>query len=357
MNDVVKDGGRTKARPVRRAAAGSPLIGRSELSDERRILSGDREAGEYMQYLRASRLASRHTQDGYFQDMAQFLHLTPEIAPAEGESDCRWDQVTETDARHFAMKLAKSGLKPTSVNRKLSTMRSFFRFRSREDGEAANPFREVSSLHSAKLLPVCLTPAQVEQLLEAPARHWLTGRTTGGDRLAQTAAFCAARDRAILEIIYSGGLRISEAMALNYEDLDFVSGVFKVMGKGRKERLCMMGRPAARALREYLAEREKMGLGGRRERGVLFRNRTGGRLLPRSVERDFKMYVAEANLNADCTPHKLRHSFATHMLAAGADLRMVQEMLGHASLNTTQIYTHVDMERLIAVYAKAHPKA
>lgn len=331
-----------------------------DLSQYRAMLDSDRETCEFMQYLRASRLASPHTLISYLLDIANFLKMNPEICPENEGADCHWDKVTETMARHFAMALAGDGLKHTSINRKLSSLRSFFRFRDRENGGQGNPFVDVNSLKAAKNLPVYLSVEQVGQLLESPARYWGrqdTGKDGPDGEKAKIASFCALRDRALLELIYSGGLRVSEATALNFENLDFMSGVFKVLGKGRKERLCMMGHPAVSALKEYLAAREKMGLGGRREPGALFKNHNGGRLTTRSVERHFKLYVREANLNEDCTPHKLRHSFATHMLAAGADLRTVQEMLGHSSLSTTQIYTHVDMERLLEVYAKAHPKA
>ena len=152
-------------------------------------------------------------------------------------------------------------------------------------------------------------------------------------------------------------MRISEAIQLELDDVDLISGVARLRGKGKKERLCVLGKPALSALREYLAERARLGFAGRRERGILFRNQRGGPLTVRSVQRQFKVYLSESGLPVDYTPHALRHSFASHLLDAGADLRSVQEMLGHSSLSTTQIYTHITPERLRRVYEIAHPRA
>ena len=157
-------------------------------------------------------------------------------------------------------------------------------------------------------------------------------------------------------MIYSGGLRISEALGLNMEDLDLLSGVMRVLGKGKKQRLCGLGNPAIRAIRKYLPVRRTRTENERRSAPV-FVNRFGERLTTRSFQRNFKLYLRTAGLPMDMTPHKLRHSFATHLLDAGADLRSVQELLGHANLSTTQIYTHISTERMKAVYNKAHPRA
>ncbi len=192
------------------------------------------------------------------------------------------------------------------------------------------------------------------RLLAAPSQYWGKMAVSGskGD-----VVFASARDVAILEVLYSGGLRISEAIGLNLADLDFLSGSCVVRGKGKKERICLLGRPAITALRRYLQERERLGLAGARQPGPLFLNQEGARLTPRSVQRQLKLYLREAGLPSSYTPHKLRHSFATHLLDAGADLRSVQELLGHANLSTTQIYTHVSAERLISAYDQAHPRA
>ncbi|NMA42688.1 MAG: tyrosine-type recombinase/integrase [Oligosphaeraceae bacterium] len=310
-----------------------------------------------MQYLRQERNCSEHTCKNYFQDIAHFISLNESLFKQAGTA-LPWALCQERHARNFAMRLSAAGLQRGTVNRKLSSLRSFFRFLLREELVPNNPFQLVPGLRTARRLPMVLSIEQVSALLDAPAAYHQQklDSDTSGQR-TQATAFVVARDSAILEVIYSAGLRISEATDLNYEDLDLLSGLFKVCGKGGKERLCMLGKPAVRALQKYLKQREKLGLAGSRQKGALFLNQQGGRITPRSVERSFKDYVLFLGLPADCTPHKLRHSFATHLLSAGADLRSVQEMLGHSSLSTTQIYTHVDIGRLIEVYAKTHPKA
>ena len=252
------------------------------------------------------------------------------------------------------MYLADAGLQKRSINRKLSSLRSFFRFLLREKRVRSNPFSLVDGMRTGKHLPMVLSEQQVTQLLDAPKKYWAHAKDDDG---RSDPDFAAARDSAALEVIYSGGLRISEALGLDLEDIDFLASRFKVRGKGRKERFCFLGRPAIKALHDYLLIREQKGLANRRAHGPVFLNSRGERLTTRSLERSFKLYLAEAGLPADCTPHKLRHSFATHLLAAGADLPTVQELLGHASVTSTQIYTHIDIGRLVEVYAKAHPKA
>ncbi len=328
-----------------------------DLTAARTALAEDPLMKKFLSYLRNERQHAENTLKNYFQDAAHFIELSPEL-PSDSETGAfHWEQVDERMARKFAIHLSGAGRQRSSVNRKLCSLRAFFRFLMREELLQNNPFHLVRSLKTGRKLPMVLSVDQVGKLLDTPEKYWERQSNNSSSEAAANAAFASARDAAILEVIYSGGLRISEATNLNFEDLDFLSGLFKVRGKGNRERLCLLGKPALAALKKYLEEREKLGLGARREKGALFRNQSGGRLTPRSVERAFKNYVLEAGLSADCTPHKLRHSFATHLLAAGADLRTVQEMLGHSSLSTTQIYTHVDIGRLIEVYSKAHPKA
>ncbi len=322
------------------------------LSATREIICQDPAGQAFIRYLRTERECSEHTIEGYLLDLAQFLKRHPALVQ---DGSCAWNSVTPTEARHYAMNLAASGLQHVSVNRKLSALRAFYRFAMREGLAESNPFHLVTSAKTGKRLPKVMSEEEVIRLLDAPAAYW--GRLATDEKHRGDADFSAARDAAILEVIYSAGLRVSEAAGLDTEDIDFLGATFRVRGKGRKERLCVLGRPAIQALRNYLVERERLGLAGRRRHGPLFLNQDGGRLTPRSIERSFKLYLAEAQLATDITPHKLRHSFATHMLNAGADLRVVQEMLGHASLTSTQIYTHIDMKRLMEVYAKAHPKA
>lgn len=329
-----------------------------DLSRERSLLSRDPSMEAFLTYLRGERQASPRTIQGYFQDVAHFLHSTPDLSPG-GEAGYPWGEVTPGMARHFVAGLSGAGEKATSVNRKLSSLRAFFHFLLGEGWISADPFHLLRGLKRPSLLPVTLTVEQVKLLLETPERYWLqhaADEAAPGGNPHGDPQFLGLRDRAILEIIYSGGLRISEAVGLNREEVDFPQSLLLVHGKGKKERLCMMGTLAAQALKRYLERRQQLGLGERDAPGPLFVNYRGERLTPRSVQRPFEKYVAAAGLPAEVTPHKLRHSFATHLLAAGADLRTVQELLGHANLATTQIYTHLEISRLIEVYDRAHPK-
>ena len=305
----------------------------------------------FVQHLRAERNASEHTVSAYHGDLAQFSALLWPTA-----ATCAWAGVTTDDGRRFLVALREEGLARTTINRKLSSLRSFFRYLVREGIAPGNPLAPVTSIKAPRRLPIILSEAEVGRLLEAPAQYW--GRQPSeGDDDSRFHDFAAARDAALLEVIYSGGLRISEALGLDLADIDFLGYSFRVRGKGKKQRLCLLGRPAARGLRDYLAQRERLGLAGRRDAGPLFVNYEGDRITARSVQRFFKQYLAEAGLPPSATPHKLRHSFATHLLDHGADLRSVQELLGPESLSTTQIYTHVTKERLLAAYDKAHPRA
>jgi integrase/recombinase XerC len=319
------------------------------LAEERAALSRDRAMNAYLDYLRAERGASPHTVAGCIQDVAQFLRLVPSVCTGEC---CRWGDVTTDEARHFVAELSAGGDKAVSVNRKLSMLRSFYRFLIREGVVKSSPFHLIRGLRRPRLLPVVLSVEEVAQLLEVPGKYWAEAECAGRTRNLEAgeAEFLGLRDCAVLEVIYSGGLRISEALGLNWNDIDFDGGRFLVRGKGRKERYCMLGAPAARALQRYRRLCHSSG-------EAVFTNFQGGRITSRSIQRAFERYVAAAGLPPECTPHKLRHSFATHLLAAGADLRTVQELLGHADLATTQIYTHVEIGRLLEVYANAHPRA
>ncbi len=332
-----------------------PPLSEFNLVQERTALAADASVARFLAYLSTERQYSENTRKSYFLDLAHFLHCQPDFCPPGGSSLFPWSSITERHARNFLLALSAAELTPSSINRKLASLKAFFRFLLREEIISRNPFASLKGLKNIRPLPQVLTVEQVGRLLDAPQQYW--ERQTDNKITPEAGIFAAARDRAILEVIYSGGLRVGEATGLNFENLDFLGSSFRVRGKGQKERICMLGQPALLALREYLRQRELRGLGRRREPGPLFRNQRNGRLSSRSVERSFKLYVREAGLSPDCTPHKLRHSFATHLLAAGADLRVVQEMLGHASLSTTQIYTHIDIGHLIEVYARAHPRA
>ena len=308
----------------------------------------------FLSYLAAERNASEHTCLSYALDIRQCAQICLKADPFEETAD--WAALSVYDARDFVASLSTDELARSSIMRKLSAMRSFYRYLIRENRATSNPFIGQASPRRPKLLPKYMTVDEVGRLLAAPAAVWADHAEFGIAKTPEAAAFAAARDSAILEVIYSGGLRISEALGLNFGDVDTFSGVMKIRGKGKKERLCALGNPAQRALRAYLKYRRTLS-SDQSPRAAIFLNQLGGRLTARSFQRFFKLYLAQAGLPPDLTPHKLRHSFATHLLDAGADLRSVQALLGHENLSTTQIYTHISTEHMKRIYEKAHPHA
>ncbi len=310
----------------------------------------DEQLAAFLDYLKNERQASRHTIENYARDAEQFARF------AGNDAGFDWSSGDVHHARAFVVHLGEKGLSKTSISRKLSALRSFYRYLVRENAVTKNPFTGIVSPKRGRPLPKYLSVEEVGALLDAPGRYWTLQSASPSVKDKDAAHFAAVRDTAILELIYSGGLRISEALGLNMGDINLSQLVFKVRGKGKKERLAAMGPPAAKALGEYLLERSSRGASSRHDT-PLFLNKFGKRLSPRTFQRNLKNYLSMAGLPNDMTPHKLRHSFATHLLDAGADLRSVQELLGHANLSTTQIYTHISAERLKAVYKKAHPKA
>lgn len=308
----------------------------------------------FLEYLRNERQASDHTVESYRMDIEQFARLMMKKELDNDSAD--WNQPDVYTARLFVVELQNQKLSKSSIMRKISSMRSFYRFLIRENRAAKNPFSGLSSPKREKKLPKFMSVNEVGRLLDAPSKYWKVADAAGTAKDAESASFADARDSAILEVIYSGGLRINEAIGLNMDGIDLLSDVMKVRGKGKKERIAALGAPAVRALKKYLQVRN-MRTSDSRPNSPLFVNKDGGRITARSFQRHLKNYLATAELPHDMTPHKLRHSFATHLLDAGADLRSVQELLGHANLSTTQIYTHVTAERLKAVYSKAHPRA
>lgn len=309
----------------------------------------------YLSYLDHERNASPHTIESYRIDIEQFAQLVLKADAAASRID--WNSVDVYAARSFVVILQEEEkVSKTSILRKLSGLRSFYRYMLREGLAKENPFASLTPPKKQKLLPKYMTVEEVGRLLDAPEKFWKEAYEKDLAKDEESAKFSAARDAAMLEVIYSGGIRISEAVGLSIGDVDLFSGVMKVRGKGKKERLCGLGGPAERALRKYMVAR-RMRSSNERRGAPLFVNRDGQRLTARSFQRNFKLYLREAGLPLDMTPHKLRHSFATHLLDAGADLRSVQELLGHENLSTTQIYTHISAERLKSVYNKAHPRA
>ena len=301
---------------------------------------------QFEAYLSAERNASAHTVDSYLRDVTQFGSALRGGSGADGYSN--WLAATDSDARRFLASLAADGASPTTVRRKLAANRTFYRFLQREGVIRDNPFALLKGPRKAKTLPKTLSPADIDAFLSRPMNDLhdkLIGR------------YAALRDTAIFETLYSTGCRISETLAITWKEIGWNDGTVIVTGKGRKDRLVILGARALDALKKLRVciNAEHPELGGT-DADVFLSDRFG-KLSARFVERRMKRYLAEANLPTDLSPHKLRHSFATHLLDAGADLRSVQEMLGHSSLSTTQIYTHVSIEHLKNQYAKAHPRA
>lgn len=312
----------------------------------------DRSVAGFESFLLAERNSSQLTARGYLQDIAQFAAFR---WGAGRPPPFPWETVSPEDARAFLMSFAKGGAKASTTRRKLASLRSFYAWLARERRAAANPFVRLRGPRLPKPLPKVLSADEVARFLAAP-RKALADLRRGGRGADGEEAFVCARDAALFESLYSTGCRISEMTALCWRDLNLGSGSVIVTGKGSKQRLCMLGRPAVSALGRLRDAAEADGVDAGPDAPV-FTVRRGARMSARDAERRMKKWLAAAELPADLSPHKLRHSFATHMLDAGADLRSVQEMLGHSSLATTQVYTHVSIERLKDEYAKAHPRA
>lgn len=285
----------------------------------------------FLSWLRVERGASPHTQAAYARDIGEFARF---LRHEQGGEPSLTAVDHLTIRRYLALRhreLAKS-----SLARKLAALRSFYRWLLKRGVVSANPAGLVSSPRPEKRLPHHLSIDDVTTLVKAPS---------GSDPLS-------LRDRAILELLYSSGLRVSELTGLSIGDLDRTEGVVRVMGKGAKERIVPVGSRAMEAIGEMLAAR-----GALPPDAPLFINRRGGRLTPRSVQRIVERFMRHLLTMKKGTPHTLRHTFATHLLEAGADLRAIQELLGHASLSTTQKYTHLSIDHLMEVYDKAHPTA
>lgn len=315
-------------------------------------MADDPAVKSFRSYELSERNASVLTDAGYAQDISQFAAYR---WGSGSSAPFPWMRVTAEDARSFLMALSRDGVRPATARRKLASLRTFFRFLVREGLMVENPFAGLRGPKLAKSLPKVLTVAETARLLDAPSAELEQLRRQGGDTPVQT--YAHLRDRAIFETLYSTGCRISEAIAMDWGHIDLSTGGVVVTGKGNKQRLCILGSSALEALRELRKQAATMWPEGASSATRVFLNERGVSVSARDVERRMKYWLAAASLPADLTPHKLRHSFATHLLDGGADLRSVQEMLGHASLATTQIYTHVSVEHLKDEYMKAHPRA
>jgi len=288
---------------------------------------------QFIQFLIVEKNVSRHTCRAYQKDLEGFENFLKNSGVyLTGSGDVEVEKADRGAVRKYLSFLYRKN-KKSSIARKISTLRSFFGYLVREEIVPSNPGRSVSTPKVEKPLPTALTVDEAFRLMESPE------------------ADNGARDRAVLELLYSSGLRVSELVALNLNRLDLDLGIVRVMGKGRKERIVPVGEKAVRALKDYLGER-----GNLNGEDPLFVNVRGGRLTARSVGRLTKKYTGRSGIFRRVSPHSLRHTFATHLLDAGADIREIQEMLGHASLSTTQRYTHLSMGKLMEVYDKAHPR-
>lgn len=312
-------------------------------------MSGDAQRPEvaaFLAYLAKERNDSPNTVKAYGRDIEAFVRFCGSYFG--DPAGWAWDRVDRLALRSFMGELSRRGNAKRSVARAMSALRAFYRFLAMRYGVAADPTRSVRLPKAEKRLPAVMDRAQVEGLFQL------------AEQAAHDGAFQPLRDLAMLELFYSTGMRLGELAGANVQDIDLVSDQVKVRGKGRKERLLPIGAHATRALRRYYAARDAR-LGelpaGRGDRRAVFLSARGGRLSPRAVQRVIKRFVAVVDARGGLKTHSLRHSFATHLLDAGADLRAVQELLGHASLSTTQVYTHTSVERLKKVYHQAHPRA
>lgn len=287
----------------------------------------------FLEYLSVERNSSPRTLANYEGALARFRNWHSSFPG--------WKKVEPDDFRDYLYDCMKEELARSTIRLHFAALRSFYRYLTRREGLAVNPVLEIQLPKPEKKLPVVLTQAQVTELLEMPFQV---------DQPKQAPEWTAWRDAAILELFYSSGVRLAELAALNVEDFDFHQECVRVFGKGAKERVCPVGEMAARAIQDYRKR-------ARVHEGPLFLSKLRKRLSTRAISDVFKKYHALSNIPVHVSPHKLRHSFATHLLDHGADLRSVQTLLGHSSLSTTQIYTHVSIERMKSVYKKSHPRA
>ena len=287
--------------------------------------------GEFVRFLEVERNASPRTVSAYQKALTAF-HAAKAVP---------WKECTADDFRDYLFSVMKKKQARSYIRLQFSAFRTFYRFLVERHGLARDPVRELELPKAEKKLPLVLTRPQIDELLTAPLRV---------PKEPRSPAWMPLRDAAVMEFFYSSGLRLSELASLNVADVDVYTESVRVLGKGRKERVCPVGAPALEAVSRYRARANV-------QSGPLFINKSRQRLSPRSIWLILKRYLRHTSIPISLSPHKLRHSFATHLLDVGADLRSVQALLGHASLSTTQIYTHVTVERLKRAYDDAHPRA
>lgn len=293
---------------------------------------------EYLTYIRAEKNFSPHTVLAYKKDLNSFL----DFLQSELKVKITPDFIHRNNIKNFLIHLSQESFDPSSIERKLSALRSFFNFLQKKLKIKSNPTLSLKGPKRKRRLPLILSQAQMKNILEP---HLYEEKVAGW------------RDRAIIELLYNTGIRLSEISSLSKEDVDFKTGEIRVLGKGNKERIVPLGENASKTLVEYLDSKDKVSSLKNKETDFLFLNKYGERLSRRGIARIVKKYGAKVTEDQKTEPHILRHSFATHLLDEGANLLAVKEMLGHESLSTTQIYTHVSMDRLKKVYKKAHPRS
>jgi integrase/recombinase XerC len=286
---------------------------------------------DFIQYLRHEKNVSPHTERSYLSDLEQFFDFLGGREVAD---------VDHQFLRQFIAHLLKHAAVKSSIARKLSALRTFFSYLNRQGILASNPARLIATPRGEKRLPAVLTADDAQRLMESPGRSKVGSHDV------------ALRDRAVLETLYSTGIRASELIGMNFADLDRKDRLIRIRGKGRKERVVPIGQKALDAIDAYIRSKRP-----NVEPDVVFSGPSGKRLTARTVQRILENHRKKLELSSKASPHTLRHSFATHMLEAGADLRAIQELLGHASLSTTQRYTHLNLDSLMEVYDRAHPKA
>jgi integrase/recombinase XerC len=296
---------------------------------------------QFLEHLRYERNVSAHTLRNYSSDLEQFVHF---LAPDKNSQPPEVSEIDHLTIREWMASLHSEQKRKSSIARKLAALRTFFQFLVREGVLELNPAKLVSTPRLEKKLPKHLSIEEAIRFIESPDAETELGK----------------RDRAMLEMLYATGVRVAELTTLNLPDVDFGNQLIRVTGKRRKQRIVPFGDPAGEALRNYLTVRDRFLCNApisKRDEAALFLNYQGTRITTRSVGRMVEKYIRICAGMHNISPHALRHSFATHLLDSGADLRDIQELLGHARLSTTQVYTHVSMEKLIEVYDKTHPKA
>jgi len=288
---------------------------------------------KFLDFLKYEKNASPHTVSGYQRDLLQFKNYLK-------HKKLNWEQADNIVIRGFLAILYEKKVKKSTSSRKLAAIRSFYQFCIKKKWMADNPAKIVSTPKQEKTVPSFLTEEEMAEFLDFPRSEKVLD----------------LRDKAMLELLYASGIRVSELIGLNLEDLNFDERLIRVKGKGKKERMIPFGRTAEESLQIYISRRMMINK-GKIDEGALFLNYRGQRLSTRSVERTVSFYIQRSAVRRKISPHSLRHSFASHLLSRGADLRVIQELLGHESLATTQKYTHMDLRHLLEVYKKSHPRS